>query len=680
MRLIWPAYLVLPLMNFLYPAFLWALTALAIPIIIHLFNFRQPKKVFFSNVRFLDSVNKKSSSKIRLKHLLALAARLLMIFFLVMAFAQPYLSENSAGLNTRQVYFYMDNSQSMSTPVLGNATAFDEAYSLVNQIVDLYPRETQYKLLTNDFAAFSNSLKSRDEIKELTTELTFSDKSRSLTEITSRMEIEQIGEDASDVFFISDFQRSTIGEYSSNFSADTLNNYRILPIPASGVTNLFVDTVYLEKPFLFNNEENKLLVTIRNGGEVDGLGILVKFFIADNQYSSATVDVVAGGATTLAFDLSGNFAPSNNCKITIEDYPVVFDNEHYFVLKLANRVDVVEIGNSSSSPFQAVFANGQLFRYQYFDVGNVDYSAAASAQLVIFNGINRFNSALEPLCAELLRKGLSMMIVPSSTPDSLSYSRVLQMPVELNSSAREAPLSTVDVTNPFFENIFEEIEGRYETPKGTALLSWPTRGIDLLEFRNGDAFLSSINIAQGSMYLLASPLSPDFSDFSRHALFVPVMYKIALSSASTGDQLSFSVDDGLISLKLDSLVYETVYQLKNETAELIPDQRIVNNRLILELQSDESSVGYYDIMQGEEKVSSIALNHNKRESLIGSLTNQELAVAYGGQGNVEVSEVISSEQYTQELRQQYDGKNLWKYALVLSLIFLLAEVLILRFL
>lgn len=680
MRLIWSAYLVLPFMNFLYPAFLWALTALAIPIIIHLFNFRQPKKVFFSNVRFLDSVNKKSSSKIRLKHLLALAARLLMIFFLVMAFAQPYLSENSAGLSTRQVYFYMDNSQSMSTPVLGNATAFDEAYSMINQIVDLYPRETQYKLLTNDFSAFSNNLKSRDEIKELTTELTLSDKSRSLSEIVSRMEVEQIGQDASDVFVISDFQRSTLGEYSSNFLADTLNNYRILPISANGITNLFVDTVYLEKPFLFNNEDNKLLMTIRNGGQEDGLGVLVKFFIADNQYSSATVDVVAGGSTTLAFDLSGNFAPSNNCKITIEDYPVVFDNEHYFVLKLANRVDVVEIGNAITSPFQAVFANGQLFRYRYFDVGDVDYSAAASAQLLIFNGLDRFNSALEPLCAELLRNGSSMMIVPSSTSDSLSYSRIIQLPVEVNKSAKVTSLSTVDVNNPFFENIFEEIEGRYDTPKGTTLLNWPTRGVDLMEFRNGDPFLTSISRDRGSMYILASPLSSDFSDFSRHALFVPVMYKIALSSAQAGDQLSFSIDDGLISLELDSLVYETVYKLKNEAVELIPDQRIVNNRLILELQSDESSVGYYDIMQSQQKVSSIALNHNKRESLIGSLSNQELAVAYGEQGNIEVSEVTSSDQYAQELRQQYDGKNLWKYALVLSLIFLLGEVLILRFL
>ncbi|RYX78139.1 hypothetical protein EON71_01335, partial [bacterium] len=43
-------------MAFLYPTFLFALLALTIPVIIHLFNFRQYKKIFFSNVQFLKDV------------------------------------------------------------------------------------------------------------------------------------------------------------------------------------------------------------------------------------------------------------------------------------------------------------------------------------------------------------------------------------------------------------------------------------------------------------------------------------------------------------------------------------------------------------------------------------------------------------------------------------------------
>ncbi len=667
-------------MNFLYPTFLWGLTALAIPVIIHLFNFRRPKKVFFSNVRFLEAVNKKSSSKIRLKHLLALAARLLAILFLVLAFAQPYLPEKSAGLKTQMVYFYLDNSQSMSAPVLGNTTAFDEAYNLINAIVDLYPRETQYKLITNDFSASGNSPVTSDEIKEFSTELTYSDKSRTISEVISRMEVDQFVIDRSDVFLISDYQKSTSGEVRQTLVLDSVNSYNLLPIGTAAVPNLYVDTLFLEKPFLFNSEDNRLIVRILNGGDEDAFDALVKLFIEDNQFATTTVDIVKGGSVELSFDLTGDFSPVNKCSISIEDYPVVFDNEYYFVLKLANRVNIVEVGDDEATSLGAVFANDQLFRYRYYDVGNVDYSSAVEAQLVIFNGLDQFNSALQPFTQSLFRSGTSVLIVPSERIDSISYSTTLQMPFGMKRAPVRVSLAPVNSDNPFFENIFDDISGRYETPTATAVFDWTNRGSNLISFINGQPFLTRVSKGMGQCYLMSSPLETEFSDFSRHALFVPVMYKIALNSARENNQLSFSINDGLISLELDSLVYETVYQLRGSLGTLVPNQRIVNNKLIMELQTDESAVGFYDVLQNEKKVASIALNHNKSESQISNIRAQELQEMVSDLSNVDVSEIVSSESYTNEIRAAYGGANLWKYALILCLIFLLAEVLILRFL
>ncbi|MEM8894956.1 MAG: BatA domain-containing protein [Bacteroidota bacterium] len=667
-------------MSFLYPAFLWGLIALAIPIIIHLFNFRRPKKVLFSNVRFLEAVNKKSSSKIRLKHLLALATRLLMILFLVLAFAQPYLPEQSAGLKTRMVYFYLDNSQSMSVPVLGNTTAFDEAYNLINQLVDLYPRETQYKLVTNDFSSVSNSPMTGEEVKELSTELSYSDKSRSLEEVLSRMEVDQLINEQSDVFLISDYQLSTLGDVRDGLVNDTLNNYNLLPISTAATGNLFIDTLYLEKPFLFSSEENRLIVKLANGGNEDALDVLVKFFVVENQFATASVDVSKGGSTELTFDLTGNFAPVNKCRISIEDYPVIFDNEYYFVLKLANRVSIVEIGNDENYSLRTVFANDQLFRYRYYDVGNVDYSAASEAQLVIFNSLDQFNSSLQPMTQSLLRGGSSILVVPSPQIDSASYYSALQLSLISKSDQPKLPLSPVNSDNPFFENIFEDISGRYETPIGTQVIDWPNQGASLIEFINGQTFLARFQKGPGQLYLIASPLLSDYSDFLRHALFVPVMYKIALNSAKENNQLSFSVDDGLISLELDSLVYESVYQLNGELGTLVPNQRIVNSTLIMELLSDESAVGFYDVVQNKKEVASIALNHSKSESEISTMVAQDLQGEVSDLANVQVSEIVSSEAFTNEMRASFGGTNLWKYALVLCLIFLLAEVLILRFL
>ena len=78
-------------MKFLHPEILWGLSALSIPILVHLFNFRRFKKVQFSNVAFLKDIRQETQSKRILRHLLILAARMLAIACLVLAFAQPYI-------------------------------------------------------------------------------------------------------------------------------------------------------------------------------------------------------------------------------------------------------------------------------------------------------------------------------------------------------------------------------------------------------------------------------------------------------------------------------------------------------------------------------------------------------------------------------------------------------------
>ena len=110
-------------MNFLYPPFLFGLLAMTIPVVVHFFNFRRTKRVFFTNVAFLKQVNTTTSSFRRLKHLLIMAARMLFLGCLALAFAQPFFpSKNNAGLGSAGVTsFYLDNSLSMQNELLKEA-------------------------------------------------------------------------------------------------------------------------------------------------------------------------------------------------------------------------------------------------------------------------------------------------------------------------------------------------------------------------------------------------------------------------------------------------------------------------------------------------------------------------------------------------------------------------------
>ncbi|RZJ85947.1 MAG: hypothetical protein EOO20_19310, partial [Chryseobacterium sp.] len=139
-------------MNFLYPGFLFALLAVAIPVIIHLFNFRKYKQVYFSNVQFLTEAKAESASGEKLKNLLILCARILAVVFLVFAFARPYFKNDSTvdpGLAT-VVSVFLDNSFSMQR-VNKEGNLLDDAKRRAREIVKGYPVSTRYLLTTNDF-------------------------------------------------------------------------------------------------------------------------------------------------------------------------------------------------------------------------------------------------------------------------------------------------------------------------------------------------------------------------------------------------------------------------------------------------------------------------------------------------------------------------------------------------
>ena len=130
-------------MNFLYPQFLYGLLALSIPVIVHLFNFRRTKRIQFSNNLFLKNIKEVSTAKRKLKHYLTLAARLLLVLFLVLAFAQPFIPGIKESLKNDLVYIYLDNSYSMSNEVAPDLTSLDQGIGFIEELIEIYPQNTR---------------------------------------------------------------------------------------------------------------------------------------------------------------------------------------------------------------------------------------------------------------------------------------------------------------------------------------------------------------------------------------------------------------------------------------------------------------------------------------------------------------------------------------------------------
>ena len=665
-------------MNFLYPSFLWALGVLAIPIIIHLFNFRRTTRIYFSNNRFLRQVKEATTAKRRLKHYLILASRLLFLFFLVITFCQPIIPAKNQLTEHHTIILYLDNSQSMSAQMEDKVRGLDAGVTFIGNIVSLFPPDTRYKLITNDFAPFSNSFKTKAEIIDLLTQIRLSPVSRTMQEIVDRIR-QQGSAQEREVFWISDFQKSTLGTIPA--SLDSASQWHLVPIRFAPMSNIFVDSAYLENPFAARGEKNVLRVKVRNDGQRDIDQLSLKLSINGIQSGAGTIDVPQQGIAETTFDLATGLSGMNKATISFNDFPVSFDNEFYFALNFTDKIRVVEIKKDNQpSPVEKVYGNKQVFSYAGFAVNNFNYNLLAQADLVVVNGLNTVDPSLTGALVEYIKKGGALLLVPGTDPDIASLKNLTQLP-GLQAAAKAEPmeLDRPDFSNPFFENVFEEKSVSLAMPRAARALDWGADRSAILRLKNDLPFLSMFNRG-GKLYILASAFESASTDFYQHALFVPVMYRIAASARRNETRPYYTLRENLITLRLDSLQPDVPLKLVGGREEIIPGQRAVGDRVFIEIPKFSVEQGFYDIVSQSDTVGLIAFNLDKDESLMDQYTGEEVKAQAGGGDNISIFTAASSNAFSNEIKERYLGTPLWKYALLLALLFLVTEVLLIRFL
>jgi hypothetical protein len=666
-------------MSFLYPSFFWALAVLSVPVIIHLFNFKRTTRVFFSNTRFLKKVKESTTAKRRLKHYLILSSRLLFLFFLVITFCQPFIPASQESVNHHNVVLYLDNSQSMSIAGRDKTKRLEDGISFIRTLLEVFPSDARYRLITNDFAPFSNTFKSRNEIEELLTQLRISPVSRSMKEIMNRIS-EQDDTHRPEVFFVSDFQRSTLGTLNLSTISDSLVKLHLVPVPIETVSNVFVDTAYLENPFAAGGEKNVLIVRLRNQGTQTVEQIPVKLTINSIQAGTATVSILAGGVSETRFDLTGNLQGFNKAEVQFNDFPVTFDNQFYLSLSFGEKIRVLEIkATNEETPVAKVFGNASVFQYQGFNVSNFNYNALKNADLVVVNGLNTIDAGLSAPLLEHINAGKTIFVAPGTEADLGSYQRFLPMvSLQKSTSQSQLEIDKPDFNNPFFENVFEERSPAMVMPKAMPVFSWQRDRNSILKFKNENAFLTRVDFG-GGVYLLASPLDNAFTDFYNHAIFVPVMYRIASSSKRESQQLYYTLNDNFISLRVENPDPATQFRLIRKE-EVIPEQRVLGDRVMIDIPKFTMSEGFYNVVGRTDTLGVLAFNLEKVESLLEQVPAIDVKTALGSKNEVTIFDSGSSETFSNEIKERYLGTPLWKYSLVLALLFVAIEILLIRFL
>ena len=673
-------------MNFVYPGFLYALSLIAIPIIIHLFNFRRYKTVYFTNVKFLQEVKEETAVKSKLKHWLVLISRILAVIFLVLAFAQPVIPVSKAlsgSEGNRGISVYIDNSFSM------NAKADEE--SLLNkakrkalEVAKAYGEGDRFQLITNDFDARQKRFVSREEFLGMIDEITLSAQVRSLRELYSiqKKSFEDAAISNRLAYWISDFQKDIV-----NFQPDTILTVNMIPLQALEQHNLFIDSAWLDKPVVHLDLPNRIFARIRNSSDKEVNGSRLNLSVNNQVKAISDFSVRANSYAIDTVIFTVKEPGWKSIELSIIDYPITFDDKYFMTVNVTEQVSVLAINEAEESVYlKALYSSAEKFVYENQFVNQLDYSSLGNFSLIVLNNLLSIPSGLSHELNEYIAKGGAITIFPNAKSDVESYNKFFKSvrgnPI-VGLQDQENQVTLLSDKHELFNDVFEEVPQNVSLPKAIMYYKFGSQVQSseqvLLGFRNRNSFVSHYNYKYGSVFVCASPLDVNYSDFPIHALFVPMLYKMALAGGGSGKTSYTMGSDAVIEVENKITGTDEIYKMKGGENEFIPQQKAIGPKVLLILDNQISKAGVYKIFSKDEiEHHLVALNYSRKESELDCYSGDELKDLYPIE-NIKVIDAVKGS-ITQFVKELDKGIVLWKLCIIFALIFLGVEVLFLRFL
>lgn len=673
-------------MNFLFPGFLFALAAVIIPVLIHLFNFRKFKKVYFSNVRFLKSVEQQTTSAQKVRNRLILLCRTLAVVFIVLAFARPYIpdGENISGGKPQVVSIYIDNSYSLET-VNRSGSLLDEAKRRAREIAAAYGLNDKFHLLTNDFEGAHQRLLTYEDFIEAVEDVKISSNSRSIRQIVNRQSEIFVTEPKArkTVFIISDFQKNLLDNEKT--FVDSTVSIRLVQLKANALPNISVDSVWFTSPVHRQGETEKLVVRLQNNSEETANNVPIKLTINGQQKALGSISIAARSTAADTLSFSGLPSGWQQGEISISDYPVTFDDRFYFSFRVYTDLPVLAINGSSINTYlQALFRSDAFFSLENVSAGGVNYSALNSFPLIILNEVQNISSGLSQSLSQYVKAGGSLVVFPSTDGDLTSFKAFLQtlgtdLPEEIVSG--EGKVVTVNFEHPVFEGVFERVPQNLELPAAKKYVRYVRSSgsakRSIMDFAGGRTFFAEYPSARGKVYLSAVPLNEEGSNLVKHSIFVPLMYQTALSSMKS-QRLFYELGrDQLLTTNKVVLSAGQTLKLGKDGFEAIPEVRQTESGSLIYVADQMRESGNYTLTRGDSLLAMISFNDNRTESDLSYATSAELTDQFSG-SEPEIFEPMDASIQNAVAASNF-GTQLWKVCLILTLIFLVSEAVLVRF-
>jgi hypothetical protein len=696
-------------MIFLNPVILIGLLAASIPVLIHLLNLRQRRRVAFSSLMLLKQIQTSSLKRFKIREWILLAIRTLSIFFLVAMFSKPVFPSLQAGsgFSTQtktSALIILDVSPSMSYRDAFGNDVFRQAKSAALRVLDYFSESDEI------FIVFSNSLQepiaqSASEAKKMLAQSSVSACGIPLqTSIEKGAEWLQNATHLSrEMYVISDFQRTGV------LTGDSLK------LNAQGINMFLIDAALKKQENIGISEADVLTKVfepqkpirvktsaIQTGEpkkEAEVKWTLDKKIAAQGavQFDGQVGETVLTASPTRTGFLSGSLElPKDNLE---------FDNQRYLAFNIPERIRVCLAYSDERECVYVKLALESFYEGKFFELtlapeSSLDSRSFAAFDMLIFCGVKNLSSSTIQKTTTFVEQGGGLLLFAPLNAPLAAYNDLLKRlgGGELKSQALSQPVAIdkIEVQHPIFEGMFaskQKLQSQLtasESGIGTIFktneyLKSPTES-RVLGYQTNKNFLTTSRFGNGAFALCPTLPTQEATNFALQPLFTPILYR-AIFTAAVATQAK---NESFIIGEEASLVLPSSVSASDELRIEKPSGKIViptlqyrtgaSRLFITPTLYDELGIYRLSKTVGDKSVTlaEFALNLSPKESMLEKIETKllkeiflnagvektRLAFADASEKLDEISEMISGSRY---------GLSVWKPLLLIVVLLLVAE-------
>ncbi|WP_188051644.1 BatA domain-containing protein [Flavobacterium sp. GP15] len=640
-------------MHFKHPEILYFLFALIVPILVHLFQLRRFKKEYFTNVRFLKALSIQTRKSSKIKKWLLLACRLLVLTFVIIAFAQPFYESKDSKNANNELYIILDNSFSMQA----KGKKGELLKRAVQELLEETPENVNFSLLTASENFWNTDIKS---IRNSLQNLKYSATPFELDNIMAKLKAHKSAF-KKDIVIITD----SIGIDKKNLKNIDLDNNIHFIIPKAVLkNNIAIDSVYIHKTVDQFYEIGVQLSTY--GDKFDPTPI--------SLYNNKTLIA----KTTVTLDSPKktiNFTIPKQAfhgYVSISDKGLSYDNVLYFSISKAKKTNVISIGEAVKNNFLSRIYTAEEFNFISTTLSALDYNKLEEQDAIVLNELDEIPQALITTLKSFVEKGGNLIVIPSA---SCSISNLNLLATNFGNlkfntlENTEKQITKINFNHPIYNSVFEKKVANFQYPKTKKTFTLSSSYPSALSYEDQSIFLTSTNNPIGKVAVFAAPISIENSNFQQSPLIVPTFYKMAMYNHNNGIT-ALTIGNNNPHITETILNKDAILNVKGVEEQFIPTQQILNNKVKMSFGDYPEQAGNFAVFNKKEWVENISFNYGRTESDLTPATENILS---------EYKNFESIKSLFNTLQTDRTDNQIWKWFVIFALLFLFTEMAIIRF-